>query len=322
MGSKSVCVAFANVAPEQNPNIRVRSTHDVRDIYLRSLVVCFASLRRWNSDLHLRLVVNAPIETWVHRRLADFRVEVEVTPFDHEPPPDFYPRFAGSLFLLDVLSLHADEHTLYLDPDVLCVGPIHEAFAHSSGRVGVLPIEYEPQEVVNGLSLLDSQEIHESLGAEGVPTVHYGGEALILEGELRGVVLQRCEIAWQAALDFFRLGRPTFTTEEHILNFALRDLPTYDISDQIKRVWTTSRYRNVDGYEADLVLWHLPAEKGRGFDRVYQSCLLPDSWFWKGSHHRFLKESGKAMGIHSRSPLRWSRDQLGGILTSLPSAGH
>jgi hypothetical protein len=56
-----------------------------------------------------------------------------------------------------------------------------------------------------------------------------------------------------------------FTTEEHLLSYALRRVrPVMPLNGEIERIWTAGTYRAVPPNTQDLVLWHLPAEKGHG----------------------------------------------------------
>lgn len=320
MSRTAVAMAFAEVAPEQNPNVRSRSEAGPSTPYMMCLVVAYSSLRRWNPDLELQLVTNAPLGGEWQAALDDLDVYTIRTPFDHQPPAGFTKRFSGSLFLLDALEILQHQSTLYLDPDVVCLGALKPMLATLSRTCGALPIHYPMFDNINGITLGDTWRFHEELGeAPGVP-VHLGGECYYIPEDSASTVLARAEYAWRRSLAASELGRPHFVTEEHLMTYALRNLPLHSVEPWLKRIWTTPRHRTVDGSECGLVLWHLPAEKDRGFTHLYPSARDRESWFWTSPREEFVDRMGRSMGVWRRPPRRFLRDVAGAGVEFVSSA--
>jgi hypothetical protein len=302
-----VAIAFARVDPEQNPN--VASTDPA--VYTRAMLVAFASARRWNPEMPLVLVTDAPVDAAYAPAFAELGVETRLTPFHHRPPEGFTSRFAASAYQLDAIQACA-EATVFLDPDMVCVRSLTSLTTEVGlDRVGALPIHYAVDHDVNGLSRRQAEPIHVALGEPAKIPVHYGGECYAVPGTLRGDLLVRCELAWDDSLDRWRAGLPHFVTEEHVLSFALRGLDVVSLEPYVKRIWTAARHRNVTGSEYELSLWHVPAEKGRGFDVLFDQLSRRSSWFWSAPEEAWRRHAARALGILNRTPRRLVRDSAG-----------
>lgn len=81
-----------------------------------------------------------------------------------------------------------------------------------------------------------------------------------LHKKMMPLLRQRLERVWNSALKKWSSGLPYFTTEEHMMSFALSKIKVYHARKEVKRNWTAHSYRTVDGTEDSLFLWHLPAE--------------------------------------------------------------
>lgn len=311
-----VVIPFAAAPAAQNPNLRSR-TASAQQVYLDAATVAFASVRRWNPSVDLTLVTNFELDAEHKARLKALRAEHRVSEFAHRPPAEFAPTFIGSLFLLDVLSAAQGDPLIIIDPDVFCVADLSEVMGEPlDGRVGVLPISYGSHESVNGLSAIEAASIHRRLGESAAVPSHFGGEVYVLPSSAREQLADRVQTAWADALTSFHAGRPYMRTEEHILNFALRALPRRDLSKVAKRIWTAHGYRTVSDADRDLVLWHLPAEKSRGFRTLIEDVNQAESWFWVSSRDEFIERAGQAFGMWNRSPWRLGVDAAAAILRS------
>lgn len=309
----TAAVAFAHVDPAQSPNV----TSATLDVYFRSMVVAFASARRWNPGLALELVTDLAPPTAYAEGLARLDVRIHLTPFRHRPPEGFAQRFAASLFQLDALQA-CEGPTVFLDPDVLCLRPF-DAMLREVGteRVGALPIGYLAGHQVNGLSRAEAQGLHVALGEpDGVP-VHYGGECYAVPAGPRAQLVARAEAAWQDSLQRWRAGRAHFVTEEHLLSYALRGVDVLPLDPFVQRIWTAAKYRTVTGSEGDLTVWHLPAEKEHGFRELYPSATDRASWFWRDDDVAWRRKTARILGVSHRRPRRLLRDTAGRAVVAL-----
>lgn len=306
----SVAIPFVRVSASQNPNISVAQNSDPADPYLRTMTVAFGSIRRWNPDVTLQLISNSPPPARYADIFAELGVETRIVPFHHRPPEGFADRFTASLYLLDAVE-SLDETTLIIDPDVLCIGKLDPMIDRSEGKCGALLMDFPPTENINGLNRQQAGELHGILGEPHPSPDHYGGEAYLIPSEYRAELLIRINQAWELTLARFQAGQSKFTTEEHVMSFALRAFDVVNLQRDVRRIWTTHRYRTVDKREGSLSLWHLPAEKDRGFLTLFAEIENRDSWFWNAAPDQFVFEAGRAMGLHSRPVSRFLLDTAG-----------
>lgn len=310
-----VAIPFVPMPQSQNPNVKGRGS----ETYLVSSFVTLASLRRWNPGLDLRFVSDQfPADEW-RRRFEGIGVDVEIVPFSHRPPEGFADRFLGSLYLLDVVSSVDADYLCTVDPDVFCVGALDDWLEVSRGILA-LNIESPRDEKINGLSPSEADSLHEELGEPRRVNYHYGGEFYGIPDTLRRDVVGRIDQAWAYTLDQWRSGGPYFTTEEHVMNYALAEFEVADASPCIRRVWTAHSHRTVRGDESSLKLWHLPSEKERGFKVLYPAACSKESWFWRASQAEFIRRSGLEFGVTGRRPLRFALDSLGSLRARMVTA--
>lgn len=324
-----ITTVFAAAPARQSPNLRTTSDGAARAAYLRAMLVMFASARRAasDSDLALTVVTDLPIDEPHGQRLTELRVDVQVVPFGHRPPDGFAPTFAASLYMLDAIGGQEPGDTvLYVDPDVVFVrDPL--ALIHSVPRasVGALPLLARRDTCNNGLDRAQAAAVYAAWdNAEGSPAEHrkpasdfqyYGGECYVITADALRAVQQKSEQAWARTLDMYRAGARHYPrTEEHLMNHVLRSVDVAPLAGQAARVWTTGRVRVIPPGLDDHTLWHVPAEKGDGFDRLHPWALDRDSWFWTADPATFRAGCAMRLGVRGREPRRLLRDAAGLIL--------
>lgn len=306
----TVAIPFVRVDASQNPNVSVPLGTDPAEPYFKSMIVAFASLRRWNPDVALEFISNAPPPDKYAAHFNGLGVKHRLVPFRHRPPEGFASRFVASLYMLDAVEA-LETTTLIIDPDVLCIDRIDRLVQESAGRAGALQMNFPPEEDINGINRIEAGRLHALLGEPADAPEHFGGEVYFIPAEHKHSLVGRNERAWELALERHAAGLSKFVTEEHILSYSLRGVPLHSLNHDIRRVWTAHRYRKVDGREDSLTLWHLPAEKDRGFMTLFPDALNQSSWFWQGSRSEFVDKAGRAMGFHHRSLVRTAKDWAG-----------
>lgn len=295
-----VAIAFTIAAPSDSPNVRNTSLEGAAAVYLNAIEVAFASVRRFNPGLGLRLFISGDLPNcWVQRYQA-LGCSVEPLAFTYRTSGP--QKFKASLYMLDAVSAIRGP-TLFIDPDVICVGNLGQLIASVRGGSAVLDLKTDRTKVVNGLSLEQADRIHQALGS-CARARHFGGEFVYIEPAQVADVVQRVNRAWAYCMTH---PRPAFLTEEHYLSFALSESDPIDASPFVSRIWTAHRHRRVEGIGKSTVLWHLPAEKERGFVTLSRGCCDRDSWFWRADDDMFKKIAGKELGIWRR---RWKRRLL------------
>lgn len=312
-------IAFANAPASQSPNIRRRSRGDAASTYYVAVCLAYASVRRWHDDMTLVFVTDGAVPTEFAPTLESLGVEVLHVDFAHRPPEGFFGLFNASLFSLDAVTEMArrypGEDLCLMDPDVLAMRPLDPLFADVETSIGALPIPVAPDEQVNGLSALQAAALHQELDdtLAGLPE-HFGGEVYVFRADTIAPVVERAEAAFQLAMDLHRRGLPKFTTEEHLFNYALRRATVSRLDDRARRLWTAPRFREIGDHPDQLVLWHLPAEKDRGFPGLVDAATDRRSWFWTASDEEYRSRLGTAFGIPRRGFRRWSYDTAGAVV--------
>ena len=118
-----------------------------------------------------------------------------------------------------------------------------------------------------------------------------------LSPNLSRLVLKSLRVLYLWASRELPSGPTNSLTEEHFLTLLARDIDYVDISPFVGRIWTNSRHRRVCGDEISLSLWHLPAEKDRGFLKLYETA----------KDDVFRSRAGRIMGFGDERPFDFQR---------------
>ena len=307
----TVIIPFVRVQRFENPNQSSATDDDAERTYLEAALVSFSSFRRWNPTVALEFVTNSEPPDWFQQRLLGLEAQLRLLNFEHDPPPGYAKAFRGAFFLLDALeSPPRSEMAVYVDPDVVCLQSIEEFEDLYADAIGVLEIDYAIDRRVNGLSSRDAGVVHRELGEDRATPTHFGGEMYVIPKPLSEDLIARLRRSWNYSLRAFEAGKPYFTTEEHLLNFAIAGVPHSRLNDWARRVWTAHSYRNVLGDENQLAVWHLPAEKDRGFRALRGPVANRSSWFWIAAPQEYRHRMSKTFGISGRSAVRRTIDAL------------
>ncbi len=276
-----------------------RGSHRTRlDTYYRSAIATFGTIRRFNPTLQCALATNAAPPEWAARQFE--RLDVQVRCIEalsiHRLPP--HTRFRTSLYLFDVLRAIVappGKAVTFLDPDVICVRPFD--FVLDDGQVGCLPLATGEHDSIKGVTLAQIAAIGAALGRpkDSVPS-HIGGEILTVTHAALPELLDRVSEAL-AYID--RGASPNFLNEEHVLTYA-SDRNWRSMRLLIARIWTIPRYRDVPEDALNLALWHLPAEKTKGLQRVYRA--VRERYFDRLSDDAARRLLGRWTGV---IPTRW-----------------
>jgi hypothetical protein len=202
--------------------------------------------------------------------------------FSFQPPEGLYPAFSGAFYLFDCMNyclrhLSKENIFVFLDPDCLVMDDLESLrrCARQWPLIGY-DLELEKEEEVNGCSrsdllaflcLMESNDVRE-------PPTYFGGEFLIVNGQELGNICEVIDQIWKLNLANFLTRRITLKTEEHVLSVALARLADRvgRSSRVVKRMWTRPSFRNVSLEDERVSIWHLPAEKRHGFQRLFVIC--------------------------------------------------
>lgn len=274
-----VSIPFAHTDAD-NPNMRNETQVENIEIYMQNIIVCFASLRKFNPTLKLQLITNKKVR--VTKLLEKLNVELSYIPFTFYPPDIYGKRFAGCFYIFDGISAMT-ESTLFIDPDILCMNRLDLQYFNSleaAGAIGALDLQFSPSKDVNGLSHLEAIDIFSRISEKNVTTnFHVGGEAFFLPISLKEHFANQVTDYWEYAK--LKSQVTLLPTEEHIFSVLLSNFKYSRINHMVNRIWTTKSYRKIEGgnFENGLSLWHLPAEKTRGFLQIYKLIVKDEKDF-------------------------------------------
>ncbi|MGZ8216725.1 hypothetical protein [Methylomagnum sp.] len=280
-----------------------------QNYYWRCLFCLFESSHRLNEDVrHILFVNKAPPDFIdgidIARLIRAFRIEVVILDRFTRPPKDTFTAWNTQFIVLDVIDWLAD-HTavddavLILDGDCVFQRPIGAEFLADLDREGALlySLDYSPEHSINGLSRRQLADLSQDYDASLKLTefVYNGGEFICVMGRELRRIGSRARAAYHISLDRAARGLPKFCEEAHLLSHVYHALGyrTHTGNAYIKRIWTNRGvYSNVDGTELGLTIWHLPAEKKRGFITLFRSLEKMD-----GSFQVTRRDTASVLGI-------------------------
>lgn len=319
-----VATAFYH-AGGRAPNGRTRDDASKFEMYYRCMAVFFSSARRAIPEATLVLYTNHALTPSAQEWLGSSKVEIVVVPGDDfVTDPAFTNAFPGCLFTLDVLAHLAalpctrPKQLVLLDSDcVLIRRPMRVLQAACEpGRVAALELDYDIHAMQNGQSRASLSMVSSAYygGRSSVPLRYFGGELYALRIEDIARLVMNAKSIWNLLKSekFAWIGPQL--TEEHVMSLALNDpdLAVIDAGSSIKRIWTADNYSNVDGRERDLDIWHLPAEKKRGFAKMF-SATAHDNSAHQLSDAKFLAIASQHMNLNPGALTRTLRRSRGHV---------
>ncbi|MGN8132650.1 hypothetical protein [Paenarthrobacter sp. 22069] len=281
------------------------SSEDFRDIYRRCIAVFFATARRANPAARLVLYLNRPWSTSntaiaeeVGRLLDCLEVEQKVIPYLHEPPQSFTKSWRNQFFVIDVMDdlqeeLERGDSVVILDSDVIWTSKLRaQSFWADLASCGIATYEvgYHSSKRVNGLSIVELEELAGQIGSPKTARISYcGGEIIGSTADRLQRLVREADRVWSTLMTRHE-GNHSFAFEEaHVLSLAYGILGEEPgkIDRHLRRLWTQPlKPRNVTHADRHLTLWHVPAEKKYGIARIYRRLI-------KHGVHKFISEPDK-----------------------------
>ncbi|TXT25671.1 MAG: hypothetical protein FD134_914 [Gallionellaceae bacterium] len=278
-------------AAGRSPNAWTFSEQSKLAMYYRCMVVCYASIRRLYPQAQLALFTNRELSEPYSGQLRSLGVSTVICADRYVGDRTFRNGFPGCLYTLDViehLALHprSDFSSLILiDSDCIFryrLGGMPDNLASGCEACYAYAPGYPVGMVVNGQSratlTLALRYFSGQMAAS--PIQLYGGEFYGLAATSLPKLAARIEAFWAWMKT---QGAATFgdsLTEEHVMSVVLAQTgdTVHSANGLIKRIWTASAFSTVDGSEAGLPVWHLPAEKKKGFAKLYRYWLRHDGF--------------------------------------------
>jgi hypothetical protein len=270
------------------PSAKGNSSHPgIQMVYWKCVICFFVFARHFNPSATLAFFSNRPTLPEIGHinmkaLLEKLRVQFYLVPFEFITPEHFYKSWRNQFYefsILKSISMHndftANDNFLLLDSDCLITTDLKPLF-HSVAEHKCITyiIDYEANHPINGICRLEMKEIFERYMNSKLYVVpdYHGGEFYASTVEIAKLLARDFAHTWKSLLKDHADGRKKLNEEAHVLSylFLKNKFGGGQANSFIKRMWTDpSTFRNVQKYDEDLPIWHLPAEKTRGFKTLY-----------------------------------------------------
>jgi len=263
-------------------------TQEVQNIYWRCVFMLFESSSRLNDGVrHILFINRKPPDLIdgidVNKLIKQYNIEIVEFPSITISPPDYYKSWNTQFIVLDVLewlreNVRKDDCIFILDSDILFNKPINNELIHSIkiNKALLYSIDYDNEYIINGVTRKELKQISIDIDPKFTAKefVYSGGEIICCLGSEIGKISDKGRINYEVSLQRYKDGKKKFNEEAHLLSYVyhLLGYRTHTANRFIKRIWTNRiEYSNIDGTEPELIFWHLPGEKKRGFVKVFRS---------------------------------------------------
>lgn len=263
------------------------SDKKIQDIYWKCLVDCLYTARVYNPDIRLAVFSNITalpaIENIdLNAVFKQLNIEFHSTPFKYQTPKGYYGNWRNQFYEFSIFeyiannnSFKPEDNFCLTDSDCVITGSLDKLFSEI-GKHELLSyrINYKEDHVINGLSRVDMKKAFENVDGgliEKLPD-YYAGEFYASSIKVVHEVNNIFQKVWPTLLQLHEKKELVLTEEAHVLSYIYYKLKLEnDLGNAfIKRLWTDpTRYRNVIPEDRNLVIWHLPAHKRTGFNKLF-----------------------------------------------------
>ncbi|MEP7142928.1 MAG: hypothetical protein ABI707_08660 [Ferruginibacter sp.] len=261
--------------------------HSVQDIYWRCICTFFWSARFHHPVADLALFSNQDqmpdIENvYLGEVLKKLGVKIYVTPFEYITPAGYYGEWRNQFYEFSIFNFicnHKDfddeDGFLLLDSDCIITKSLSPLFKCLQEQSCITyRIDYDVDHNINGNSRKEMKAIFEELSSiklDDFPAYH-GGEFYASTIQIIKKLVPDFKIVWQQLLTRHSAGLQKLNEEAHVLSYLFfkNGIEGGQANDYVKRLWTDpTTFRNVEQKDMHLSIWHLPAEKRKGFKKFF-----------------------------------------------------
>ena len=263
-----------------------------QNIYWRCIVVFFVSSKRFNKQEKHILFTNTRVIPTIDGKdigniLKDLDVEIIYVPFNHKTPKNYWGTFQNQFYEFSILQYISEnvscdqDQYLILDSDCFFIKPISPLFILAEKNGGFSSVKHEPVPVnysINGLSHLDMKSVFEDILDRKLDVLpdYYLGEFMLANVQNIKKFSKDFENLWKILLKRFELGLLKFNEEAQTLSFIyyMNGYVGNLAKPFVRRIWTNIVFfRNAVNDDSSLSIWHLPAEKRFGFEKMYNYVI-------------------------------------------------
>lgn len=272
------------------PQVGARSdAPEAQAVYWRCTACFFASSLAQNpAARHLFYTnTNVPVIDGVDLAalFARWGLEVITLPLTFRLPKGAVSSWGNQFYVFDVLDHFAAqapaEQLIVLDSDCLWRCPV-DALAAEIDRHGALTYElgtdeHPTGEAINGLTRAGmARFLQRNGGPERAEIPYFGGEIYAASLDATRRIAAAAHALWPQVL---AQDADAPREEAHFLSilYAREGITPGTANPFIRRMWTTFHHHNLAPADADLTVWHLPAEKKTGFADLF-ARIAADPW--------------------------------------------
>lgn len=258
------------------------SSPEFQKVYWRCVYDFYksASLTQKNKNIHYLFFTNVPNlptdidgvnfeEFFKENQIAV--VQLELT---NKTPEDWYGAWRNQFYLFDVLAYlqNIEGNHLILDSDCFITKDLHAAFEDiEKHKIITYDCGYQDTHSINGISTEQMRLLYAEFYSENVPLRYKGGELIGLSSRTIPEILKVYRQLWKLNYTKYQRHETKLNEEAHFLSMIYARMGYMDsIANQyIKRMWTAIQCDNVENCDAELAIWHLPAEKKYAFESMF-----------------------------------------------------
>lgn len=272
-----------------------KNDKEKQDIYIKNIIITLTSAKLHNPEDEVLLVTNEEPPKYCCEQLKQAGVAVRVIPYNDYVMPE---KFAWSLAFFKLCTLKylaAQDYgkILLIDADTLTVEPFTELWQEMDHGMMLYPVNHSYMHH-------DRNEIREDavllgFGDQG-NVIHYGGEFVGGKKEDMSVFLEICREVF-AKIESINYDVRNNIGDETVLSVAAmlykKKYPVTEAGAYLFRFWTERRFYLVcsNTIYNPVCIWHLPAEKDKGFLLMYR-------YYMKHGGYPDKKEAAKMFGIY------------------------
>lgn len=276
-----------------NPNLAEKDFSSNVSTYFKCIAVACHSFRVHNPEIVIKIITNNEVPKSFINLMKALGVEIVAAEFTFNPPKQFGDTFRASFYFFDALRVLAED-SLIIDPDVICLQNLQDMQYSLKDKIAVFRPLFNPDKMVNGITPRQASQIfNEYLGKSNFSNPnHIGGEAIYIPSNSLNFLLDQASKFWEWNINRAKHGLSFLPTEEHILTVLLKSIDCDSLGPFMSRIWTAKSYREIEGELQDIdkmLLWHLPSEKSRGFQKVYSKIFEEKSLQNKSVTRDFYK---------------------------------
>lgn len=319
VGMDNYFVSWFYVEPADDdnfsPSVGARSgSAEVQAIYWRCIYNLYQTALLTNRDVVDKWVFLTNLKELptvdgvnLNQYFAENQIELLNVELTRKTPKDWSGAWRNQFYIFDVLDClkEREGNFVILDTDCVITGSLAGLYQDvEKNGVVALTIDYPIDKNVNGCSVKEMREIYAECygGAEPKDLVYSGGEICAINSTRIPKLFEHFSEIWKVNYKRYEAGKVKLTDEAHSLSCIYYHMGCQNNlgASYIKRMWTDLRCDTVEPQDAKLPIWHLPAEKKFGLQKLFYVLLKKGSM----SSRQVKKLCNRVIWI---SGLRWQR---------------